>query len=328
MSMTALPSAHQASKGAYHQQLLQGSDSSTVAVQTSALGSPRYAREVGRPQAVAGRRSLWRVLWLVVVTLLLASACADGTPESASVSEARPSGSGTQAPSLSYVAFGDSWPEGAHCNGCITFAGLWANDLETETGKDIVFTDLTGAKEGNAVDGKTSASLLGSLTTVDSIREVVRDADIVLIATGPNEFGQIHEALQAGTCGGSDQFDCIRALGTEWATNFEAILAEIDTLRAGKPTVVRIVNAANFFLSDPEVNSGLPDNFPTTGGALMFQVLTDAVCDAAVAHQAKCIDVRPILNGPGLDQTVDENSPASMRAVADALTATGLPELE
>ncbi len=35
-----------------------------------------------------------------------------------------------------------------------------------------------------------------------------------------------------------------------------------------------------------------------------------------------------MLNGPTLDQSVDENSDASMRAVADALIAEGLPELE
>jgi hypothetical protein len=38
-------------------------------------------------------------------------------------------------------------------------------------------------------------------------------------------------------------------------------------------------------------------------------------------------DVWPVLNGPTLDQPVDEKSPASMRAVADALLATKLPEL-
>jgi hypothetical protein len=52
-----------------------------------------------------------------------------------------------------------------------------------------------------------------------------------------------------------------------------------------------------------------------------------AECDAARTHDAICVDVRPVLDGPRLDQPVDENSPESIRAVADALLATRLPEL-
>ena len=59
----------------------------------------------------------------------------------------------------------------------------------------------------------------------------------------------------------------------------------------------------------------------------MFKALNDAVCATARAHEAKCVDVRRVLNGPTLDQAVDENSDASMQAVADALLATGIDEL-
>ena len=60
----------------------------------------------------------------------------------------------------------------------------------------------------------------------------------------------------------------------------------------------------------------------------MFSALTDAVCRNAKEHDAICVDVRPILNGATLDQKVDENTAASMQAVADALLAAGLPEFE
>ena len=236
--------------------------------------------------------------------------------------------SGAGASPLHFVAFGDSWPEGAHCNGCTTFAGLWADDLEELTGTAVVFTDLTGEREGSAAESKTSASLLQSLTTNDRTRDAVRAADIVLVATGPNEMEQAHQALLAGTCGGPDQFDCIRALGVQWSETFDAIVTEIRTLRAGQPTAIRLVNAANPFLSAPEMNEGLPDGFAASGGHLIFQLLTAATCDAAAAHDAVCVDVRPLLNGPNLDQRVDENSSASMRAIADALNATALPELD
>ena len=51
--------------------------------------------------------------------------------------------------------------------------------------------------------------------------------------------------MQAGTCGGPDQFDCIRDLGDVWDAGSHAILSEIETLREGKPTAIRLVDAAD-----------------------------------------------------------------------------------
>jgi lysophospholipase L1-like esterase len=226
-----------------------------------------------------------------------------------------------------YVALGDSWPEGAHCGGCRTFAGLWADDLAVSTGRRIVLTDLTGSREPDVGEGETSASLLSSLRTSPVTRDAIKSADIILISTGPNELGMAYEPSKAGTCGGADEADCIRALGRLWKANFDAILTEIETLRQGRPTAIRLVDAANPFVSDPEMSTGMPAGFATTNGALIFELLKEAMCDNAKKHHAVCVDVRPILNGPTMDKAVDENSPQSMRAIADALDATKLAEI-
>jgi hypothetical protein len=63
-----------------------------------------------------------------------------------------------------------------------------------------------------------------------------------------------------------------------------------------------------------------------TFGSKVFKALNDAACDAARVHQASCVDVRRVLNVPTLHQPVDENSAASMQAVADALLATEIRE--
>jgi hypothetical protein len=89
---------------------------------------------------------------------------------------------------------------------------------------------------------------------------------------------------------------------------------------------MRLLSAANFFISDPSATKGLPPD-AMTFGAKLFKALSDAVCTAASAHAAKCVDVRRVLNASGLDQPVDENSAASMKAVAHALLATGVDEL-
>ena len=229
---------------------------------------------------------------------------------------------------LSYVAFGDSWGEGAHCNGCRPFPMLWLDYLQEQTGAEVEFTNFTGVREASDAEGKGSASLLASIQNDEATQNAVRAADIILIETGGNEGGDAMEQVIAGSCGGADGFDCIRSLGEMWSANFDEILTEIKALREGQPTAIRLVNAANAFLSVPEMNEGMPTDFAMTGGALAFELLTAAMCDAAATHDAVCVDVRPVLNGPGMDQPVDENSQESMQAVADALAATGLPELD
>jgi hypothetical protein len=86
------------------------------------------------------------------------------------------------------------------------------------------------------------------------------------------------------------------------------------------------LSAANFFVSDPEATEGLPPDAMAFGAA-MFEALNTAACDVAADHDAICVDVRRVLNGPTLDRPVDENSDEAMQDVADALVDTGLPEL-
>jgi hypothetical protein len=172
------------------------------------------------------------------------------------------------------VSLGDSWPEGAHCDGCRTF------------------------------------------------RDEVADGDIIVIATGPNEIEQAFEEIQDGTCGGEDDMACVDELHRTWERDFDAILDEIETLRDGRPTAIRVVNAANAFIDlsfSREAARGI---------AAIFEALTQVLCDDAEAHGAVCVDVRPVLNGPDLNQPVNDSSQGSMDAVAELLVQAGVPELE
>lgn len=267
-----------------------------------------------------------RTVLLLACVLAACSNAGQGTPLSASPTGPQDTSepSAVSGPGLSYVALGDSWVEGAHCGGCRTFAGLYADGLEELTGEPVEFLDLTGDRTTD------STALLESLRTDVEIRAAVAEADVVLIATGPNEGSVTTEPLAEGTCGGADNLDCVRALGQRWTTNFDASLDEIEALREGKPTAIRLVNAANILTSVPSIATdlGLDEEFASTAFALNFELLTEAVCETAEAHDAQCVDVRPILNGPNLDEPTDENSPENMQAIADALIETGLPELD
>lgn len=275
-----------------------------------------------------------RATTAVIVALLLASCAGDGQgatpsptdapPPSASVASDAPQPTATDAAGLTVVSLGDSWPEGAHCGGCLTFAGLYADGLSELTGESVDFVHLAGD------DGTDSTVMLANVRANEPTREALAQADVVVIATGPNEMMTIEDPIRLGVCGGGDEADCIRELGGTWAGNFEAIVAELLEIRAGQPTAIRLVNAANPFISAPdmlEVFNQDPE-FAITRGGLIFELLTQAVCDAADAHGAVCVDVRPIVNGPDMEQPGDENAPEVMQAIADALVEVGLSELD
>jgi hypothetical protein len=260
---------------------------------------------------------------LFVTALMLVAGCS----RSSDVSVSSPEGKTSGAPEpLTFVALGDSWPEGAHCGFCETFAGRYADGLETLAGRPVDFVDLTGdAQPFFQTAGGGTASLLRALRQNSSFADQVASGDVIMIATGPNEGDLAFGPYAEGHCG--DGFACVQRLEQFWLRNFDAILGDIDQLRGNRPTAIRLVSAANFFLSDPSATKGLPPD-AMEFGAKYFEALNTAECHAARTHDATCVDVRPVLNGPTLDQPVDETSPASMQAVADALLATGLPELE
>jgi len=272
-------------------------------------------------------RLVVRAVALSVAAIVLAACGQAGDPSVTAPAAASPSDQ--KVPTWTLVALGDSWPEGAHCGYCRTFAGLYADGLESSSDGPIEFVDLTGAAQPNwDTMGGGTEELLEALRSDQAFRDQVATGDIIMIAHGPNEIVRAVDPLQAGTCGGVDGRACIRALGKFWYRNVDAILDEIERLRARQPTAIRLVNAANPFVSVPAMVEGLEEGFATDAGAQIFVELTNAMCTNAEEHGAICVDVRPILNGATLDKPVDENSPASMQAVADALLATGLPELE
>lgn len=255
---------------------------------------------------------------LVVLSACAGSADGGGDATSAPVDESTPP---TAEPALTVLAFGDSWPYGAHCNGCVPFPELYVEGLKEELGREVELVDLV-------TNGGTSASLLESLRGDESYRDPVTQADVVMISTGANDMEPAGQSWKAGTCGGADGLDCFRALGAEWQANFDQMLDEIDELRAGEPTAVRLVTNSNEFLSDPGLIDYFGADFALTGGATITALHHDALCAAAAEHDDVCVDLRPVLNGPTLDQPQDVNTQHAMQAVADALVASGLQELD
>jgi hypothetical protein len=69
------------------------------------------------------------------------------------------------SPARSLVAFGDSWPYGAHCNGCTPFPDLYAEALNPEAPTE--FTNLTE-------NGGTTDSLLSEMQSSEPYRTAIK----------------------------------------------------------------------------------------------------------------------------------------------------------
>jgi hypothetical protein len=227
-----------------------------------------------------------------------------------------------EAESFTYVALGDSWPEGAHCNGCRTFPKIHAEGLSDVLGERVWLYNLAGSAQPyfDTPTGGGSAGLLKALRTDEGFRDEVGSGDVIMISTGPNDI-DIGE-IENGPCGGKNDTACVAELDRGWHRDFDAILEEIEGLRAGRPTAIRLVNAINAF-NDPSFS-------PATrrGWEAVFEALTEAMCDNAEKHDVVCVDVRPVLNGPDFEQPVNDSSQEAMDAVAELLVQTGIPELE
>jgi len=234
---------------------------------------------------------------------------------------ATPSNGSPDPGNLTYVAFGDSWSFGAHCHGCNPFPGLYAASLKATNGRPVTFLNLT-------TNGGSAASLLADFKSTQTIRDAVAAADVVIISTGGNDLGPAFDATVAGNCGGADKLDCFRTVAESLRVSFEGILTEIDGLRAGRPTAVRLVTISNEFLADPDLIDALGVDFGRTRGVAVTKMNRDVECLVAAAHHAKCVDLGAALNGSDLLQPQDVNTQDAMQKVADAILASGLDELQ
>jgi len=54
-------------------------------------------------------------------------------------------------------------------------------------------------------------------------------------------------------------------------------------------------------VSRPEIDGFWP-KFGLGGGAVIFALMQDVLCQVAAKHGAMCVDLRPVVNGPTLDK--------------------------
>ena len=214
-----------------------------------------------------------------------------------------------------YVSLGDSWAEGAHCNGCRTFPQLHAEALEETLGGagHLRRPRGAGATLLQHPPGVAAARGCSKRSREEWFREEVAQGGIVMIETGSNDGGKIFEPIMGGRCGGKDDTGCVVPLAGKWEREFDAILDEIEDLRGARPTAIRLVNSADAFI-DPQFSAATLRGFDS-----ILRGADRCACDAAEAHDVVCIDVRPVLNGPDFEQPLNDGTQEAIDAVAQLL---------
>ncbi len=273
-----------------------------------------------------------RSVVLCLAALVLTAGCSgDEGASGKAVAAPTSSGSAPSEGSWTLVAIGDSLPYARQdCGGCPSFATLLAAEITSTTGAPTTVKNLS------THDGATTGDLLEKVKEDESMREALGAADIVVISAGHNDTPW---NLNDDSCDGpsSDDIDWSRftsACALEAATAFgvalDGVLSEVDELRAGEPTAVRLINFYNDWIGGP----GVPPQ-ATAGSKLVLDAFSTVICDVAAAHAARCVDTYHAFNGPDglqaagalLAQDHTHPSAAGHERIAELLNASGLAPL-
>jgi len=129
---------------------------------------------------------------------------------------------------LSYAAVGDSITR-TGATAPVGWVSLYTSDLNAALQVDTTVADL-------GVNGATSAETLASVTHDSSTRSAIEKAGLVTYQSGINDFLLARGQYIAGTCGGTDEQDCLRTLVGDFSANWDALVNEI---RALAPTAAK-----------------------------------------------------------------------------------------
>ncbi|HEV2801521.1 MAG TPA: DUF4214 domain-containing protein [Pyrinomonadaceae bacterium] len=153
------------------------------------------------------------------------------------LSVARPAVKAQGAQTWQYTALGDSLAAGLN-DSQGGYPVRFRNYVQTDTGVAVTLNN-------RGVSGWTSADLLQALRTDETLRAQIANSQIVTWNIGANDFQDALLRYQAGTCGGADNQDCIRSTVASFKTNWNAINAQILSLRSPQNTILRTMDNYN-----------------------------------------------------------------------------------
>lgn len=235
---------------------------------------------------------------LTVGAILLLGACSQDRPNGppGATSGSASTSDSTALTAIRLVVLGDSIALGETCAGCTTYPEQVAAAMEDSLGVEVETDNL-------AVPGAEVADLRELVQEDSTVRESIVGADTVLVTIGLNDlaFNRLDDP-----CGVAPNYPrirwsdithvCVDEATAEYERDLDAVLSEVEELRAGRPTMLRVTMVYNSVIGDlvdPTWNS------PQAVEPSMYAVeqMVQAQCEAAEHHGGSCADTYGALNG-------------------------------
>jgi lysophospholipase L1-like esterase len=216
------------------------------------------------------------------------------------------------------------------CEGCPSFTTLFSHAIQGRAGMPVLARNLSTR------DNLTGKRLITRIKTSAPMRAAVASAQIVIVSIGHNDtpWNSLDDPCD-GDSGNVPHWTaytgaCVVELAKRHGQELDAILTEIETLRAGGPTAIRVLTDYNDIIgwgqAPPQANSRSVE---------VLNAFYAETCRVAEAHHAICVDVYHSFNGTdgrtasGDLLTDDYTAPSAKGQVriADLLKAAGLTPL-
>jgi lysophospholipase L1-like esterase len=166
-----------------------------------------------------------------------------------------------------------------------------------------VRVDNQGAPQNGILPAGYATQALGNVYADPSLRRALANADIGLIDVGFNDtpWARLDDPCEAAPDFPTVQWnqisdECIQRVTHEYKQTLDEMLTQVDQLRAGKPTLLRVVNVYNQVIADvTDPGWKTPQSAHVSRRA--DSLMASAQCEIAGFHAGSCADVYHAVNG-------------------------------
>jgi lysophospholipase L1-like esterase len=221
------------------------------------------------------------------------------------------------------VAFGDSVPSGAACS-CDPFPTIYGSLLSKRIGAPVTVHNY-------AVSGLDTSGMLAQLDE-PKVQWAVRQADVVLVTIGANDFQDHHDDVVERTCGTSAGPDCVSDEVDSMRGRLSKAVSEIRILRGDRPTTILMTGYWNVF-EDGAVARRAYGEAGLQASIALTRRINATISAVAVAGGARYVDLLRPFQRRGRDITRlmapdgDHPDAAGHELIAEALLDAGLPRV-
>lgn len=218
------------------------------------------------------RASSWLALLLACLLTIVLTSCGGSSSPTHSA----------QPQNWNYVALGDSIAFGILAQE--GYVPLYAQMMQNDTGNKVNTADL-------GVLGWKSADLLDALRNNDAMRSAVRSAQVVTWDVGGNDLLHARTLYGRDECGGADNLQCLRDTVSSFDANWDAIVAEILSLRGSNNTILRTMDVYNPFAGEDQLSGAFAATDP------FLEQIDQHIHDSAAANGIPVAEVHRAFNG-------------------------------